>query len=55
VEVIIKNAEGRLINTLSIDDSKQVHPLDISGLSSGIYFIEVKSEYDSQYLRLVKN
>ena len=54
-EVIIRNTEGGLINTLHIDGSKQIISLPISELSQGIYFIEVRSAYDSQYLRLVKN
>ena len=54
-EVIIRNTEGGLINTLHIDGSKQIISLPISELPQGIYFIEVRSAYDSQYLRLVKN
>jgi hypothetical protein len=53
-QLIIRTTEGREIQQLTLDGTKQINQLNLSGLSSGLYIIEIKSVVETQYLRLVK-
>ena len=51
--VTIKDVEGKEVKSFIIK-GKQINTLDIAGLVQGMYFIEVRSEYETQNLRLIK-
>ncbi len=54
-EIIVRDTEGKLIQNYYLKEQKQIHQLLLSELKQGIYFIEVKTDFDSQFLRLIKN
>jgi hypothetical protein len=53
-QLIVRTAEGRVVQQLEVEGSNQITPLNLSGLSNGMYILEIKSEGETQFLRLVK-
>ncbi len=53
-QLIIRTTDGKEIQQLSLDGTKEINQLNLSGLSSGLYIIEIKSATETQFLRLVK-
>ena len=54
-EIFIRNTEGKIILHYLVDKYKQIQPLQISELKQGLYFVEVKSELETHFLKLIKN
>ena len=54
-EIIIRNAEGRLIQHFLTQSSKQIHSLHIADLTPGLYIVEIRYGDQSQHIRLIKN
>ena len=55
IEAIIRNIEGKLIRSVSMENASTFHTIDLGGLSQGIYFIEVKSAHETQFIKVIKN
>jgi hypothetical protein len=55
IQAIIRNIEGKLIQSVSLEGASSIHSIDLGGLSQGVYFIEVKSALETQFIRVVKN
>ena len=55
IEAIIRNIEGKLIRSVSMENASTFHTIDLGGLSQGIYFIEVKSARETQFIKVIKN
>ena len=53
-ELFIRSADGKLLLYYNIDRAKQIQPLQLSDLKQGLYFVEVKTVYDSQFIKLIK-
>jgi hypothetical protein len=51
----LRNIEGRLISTTTLEGSELIYPLELDGLSKGVYFIEVRNESETQFIRVIKN
>jgi hypothetical protein len=54
-EIIIRDAQGKLIREFYPENSNPLVPVELSELKQGIYFIELKTDFDSQFLKLIKN
>ena len=54
-EIFIRNTEGKTILHVLFDKSQQIHTLQITELQQGLYIVEVKTEFDTQFLKLIKN
>jgi hypothetical protein len=54
-QIIIRDAAGKLIREFYPDSSNPLVPVQLTELKQGIYFIEVKTDYDSQFIKLIKN
>ena len=54
-EIFIRNMEGKAILYYLVDKSKPILSLQTTDLKQGLYIVEVKSEFDTQYLKLIKN
>ena len=54
-EIFIRNTEGKTILHFIFDKSQQIHTLQITELQQGLYIVEVKTEFDTQFLKLIKN
>ncbi len=55
IQASIRNIEGKLIQSVSLEGASTIHSIDLGGLSQGVYFIEVKSALETQFIRVVKN
>ncbi|MCX6312052.1 MAG: T9SS type A sorting domain-containing protein [Bacteroidetes bacterium] len=54
IELSVLEPRGRTVYSKTInDDEAKDHPITISGLSSGIYFVSVKSRTDQKYQKIV--
>ncbi|WP_397362870.1 T9SS type A sorting domain-containing protein [Olleya sp. R77988] len=52
--VSIYDINGRLINSVSLDNSKFKHQLNVSQLSLGLYFIEIESKSSKSVKKFIK-
>jgi hypothetical protein len=52
--ITVRASDGRVVQQLEVDGTKQITQLSLAGLSSGMYILEIKSEGETQFLRLVK-
>jgi hypothetical protein len=53
-EVMLRTTDGKLVKQFSVDGSRQITPLTLSGLSEGMYMLEIQTESETQFLRLIK-
>ena len=53
-EVFIRTVSGKLVNHLASTGKNKTTTLSLSDLPQGIYVLEIKSENETQFLRLIK-
>jgi hypothetical protein len=53
-QIIIRNMEGREIKNIPAIEKQRLYTVGIPDLAKGIYFIELKSTYDTQFIKLIK-
>ncbi len=53
--VLIRDINGRLIKTFNAINQNFENPLDVSSLTSGLYFIELKFGTTHKTLKFIKN
>ncbi len=55
-QLLIRNMEGKLIHELEVNiNPAEIARINISQLSQGIYSLEIKNDYSTQTLRVIKN
>jgi hypothetical protein len=54
-EINVYSQTGALVKTIKVEDSSEKSDVSISGLQSGVYFIELKNDTDKSWKKIIVN